>query len=176
MSKATIVFCDNVSACYMSSNPVHHKRTKHIELDVHFVREKVAVGQCQIIQVPTTQQLADVMTKGLPTASFKEFRDSLCVAGNDAHTAGGVSEHKHVPWLSLFVAILVSPMTVSMLYMYKGISLRSIQASCSSHYVVRLHGISRSSILNFRCPRSTTRCRHELLFVLLLGLRQQLRR
>jgi hypothetical protein len=37
LSKATIVFCDNVSACYMSSNPLHHRRTKHIELDVHFV-------------------------------------------------------------------------------------------------------------------------------------------
>ena len=79
----------------MSSNPVHHKRTKHIELDVHFVREKVVVGQCQVLQVPTTQQLADVMTKGLPTASFREFRDSLCVAGNDAHTAGGVSKQFH---------------------------------------------------------------------------------
>lgn len=42
--KATIIFCDNVSACYMSTNPVHHRRTKHIELDVHFVREKVALG------------------------------------------------------------------------------------------------------------------------------------
>lgn len=89
LAKATIVFCDNVSACYMSTNPVHHKRTKHIELDVHFVREKVAVGQCKVLHVPTTQQLADVMTKGLPTASFKEFRASLCVAGNDAPTAGG---------------------------------------------------------------------------------------
>ena len=73
LNKATVVFCDNVSACYMSSNPVHHKRTKHIELDVHFVREKVAVGQCKVLHVPTTQQFADVMTKGLPTASFKEF-------------------------------------------------------------------------------------------------------
>jgi histone deacetylase 1/2 len=36
--KATVVFCDNVSAVYMSRNPVHHKRTKHIELDIHFVR------------------------------------------------------------------------------------------------------------------------------------------
>ena len=76
----------------MSSNLVHHKRTKHIELDVHFVREKVAVGQCKVLHVPTAQQYADVMTKGLPTAIFKEFRTSLCVAGNDAHTAGGVSD------------------------------------------------------------------------------------
>jgi hypothetical protein len=89
LTKATMIFYDNVSACYMSSNPVHHKRTKHIELDVHFVREKVAVGQCRVLHVPTSQQYADVMTKGLPTAIFKEFRNSLCVAGNDAHTAGG---------------------------------------------------------------------------------------
>ena len=89
LDKATLVYCDNISAVYLSTNPVHHGRAKHVELDVHFVREKVAVGQCQVLQVPTTQQLADVMTKGLPTASFREFRDSLCVAGNDAHTAGG---------------------------------------------------------------------------------------
>ena len=69
--KATEIFCENVSACYMSSNPVHHRRTKHIELDVHFVREKVTVGQCRVLHVPTTQQFADVMTKGLPTSTFQ---------------------------------------------------------------------------------------------------------
>nr|XP_020178687.1 uncharacterized mitochondrial protein AtMg00810-like [Aegilops tauschii subsp. strangulata] len=37
--KATLVYCDNVSAVYLSANPVHHQRTKHIELDIHFVRE-----------------------------------------------------------------------------------------------------------------------------------------
>jgi len=89
--KATVVFCDNVSACYMSSHPAHHRRTKHIELDVHFVLEKVALGQCRVLHVPTTQQFADVMTKGLPTSSFEEFRNSLCVSTvSDAHTAGGV--------------------------------------------------------------------------------------
>jgi hypothetical protein len=36
-----VVYCDNISAIYMSSNPVHHKRTKHIELDIHFVREHI---------------------------------------------------------------------------------------------------------------------------------------
>jgi hypothetical protein len=71
LTKATIIFCDNVSAYYMSSNPVHHKRTKHIELDVHFIREKVAVGQCKVLHVPTAQQYADVMTKGLPTANLQ---------------------------------------------------------------------------------------------------------
>jgi hypothetical protein len=41
ISKATVIFYDNVSAVYMSTNPVHHKHTKHIELDIHFVRERV---------------------------------------------------------------------------------------------------------------------------------------
>ncbi|XP_039806489.1 uncharacterized mitochondrial protein AtMg00810-like [Panicum virgatum] len=44
VAKATLVYCDNISSVYMASNPVHHRRTKHIELDIHFVREKVAVG------------------------------------------------------------------------------------------------------------------------------------
>ena len=41
---ATLVYCDNISAVYMTSNPVQHQRTKHIEIDLHFIRERVAVG------------------------------------------------------------------------------------------------------------------------------------
>ena len=89
VTKATVVFCDNVSAVYLSANPVHHRRTKHIELDIHFVREKVALGQFRIVHVPTTEQLADIMTKGLPTASFESFRSSLGIISDDASTEGG---------------------------------------------------------------------------------------
>jgi hypothetical protein len=90
--KATIVYCDNVSAVYMASNPVHHKRTKHIELDIHFVREKVTLGQLRILHVPTDQQFADIMTKGLSTQVFNSFRSSLCVhPRHDVQTKGGVS-------------------------------------------------------------------------------------
>nr|GEV09884.1 ribonuclease H-like domain-containing protein [Tanacetum cinerariifolium] len=42
---ATLVYCDNISALYMSTNPVQHQRTKHIEIDIHFVRDMVARGQ-----------------------------------------------------------------------------------------------------------------------------------
>ncbi|GJY22120.1 ribonuclease H-like domain-containing protein [Tanacetum coccineum] len=41
---ATLVYCDNVSAVYMSANPVQHQRTKHIEIDIHFVRDMVKAG------------------------------------------------------------------------------------------------------------------------------------
>ncbi|WVZ94071.1 hypothetical protein U9M48_040011 [Paspalum notatum var. saurae] len=91
VEKATVAYCDNVSAVYMSKNPVHHRRTKHIELDIHFVRERVAIGDLRVLHVPTGQQLADVMTKGLPTAAFTEFRTSLCVGPSNAETAGGGS-------------------------------------------------------------------------------------
>jgi hypothetical protein len=78
--KATIAYCDNVSSVYMSKNPVHHRRTKHIELDIHFVREKVALGELRVLHIPTTRQLADVFTKGLPRVLFVEFRNSLAVS------------------------------------------------------------------------------------------------
>ena len=63
---ATVVYCDNVSAVYMTANPVHHHRTKHIEIDIHFVREKVALGEVRVLYVPSKYQFADIMTKGLP--------------------------------------------------------------------------------------------------------------
>jgi hypothetical protein len=89
VNKASIIFCDNISAVYLSDNPVHHKRTKHVELDIHFVRERIALGQLRVLHVPTRHQFADIMTKGMPTSLFDEFRDSLCIRSSDAVTEGG---------------------------------------------------------------------------------------
>jgi hypothetical protein len=69
----TLVYCDNISAVYLSNNPVQHQRIKHVEIDLHFVREKVAIGQVRVLHVPTTTQFADVFTKGLPSSVFEEF-------------------------------------------------------------------------------------------------------
>lgn len=54
LAKATIVYCDNVSDVYLSSNHVRHQRTKHIEMDIHFVRDKVATGQIRVLHVPSS--------------------------------------------------------------------------------------------------------------------------
>ena len=89
INKATVIYCDNISAVYLSENPVHYRRTKHVELDLHFVREKVALGQLRVVQVPTTHQYADIMTKGLPSALFNQFKSSLCVSNTDDVTEGG---------------------------------------------------------------------------------------
>ena len=81
LCRASVVYCDNVSAVYLSSNPVQHQRTKHVEIDLHFVRERVALGEVRVLHVPTTSQYADVFTKGLPPSVFTEFRYSLNVRG-----------------------------------------------------------------------------------------------
>jgi hypothetical protein len=81
LRRATLVYCDNISAVYMSSNPVQHQRMKHIEIDLHFVHEKVAMGAVRVLHVPTTSQFTDVFTKGLPSSVFSEFRSSLNVRG-----------------------------------------------------------------------------------------------
>jgi hypothetical protein len=89
LDSACLVYCDNVSAIYLSSNPVQHQRTKHVEIDLHFVRERVAMGAVRVLHVPTTSQFADVFTKGLPSSVFMDFRSSLNVRSTDAPPAGG---------------------------------------------------------------------------------------
>ena len=89
LSRATIVYCDNISAVYLSSNPVQHQRTKHIEIDIHFVREKVQMGHVKVFHIPASSQYADIFTKGLPTSLFTSFRSSLGVSQLDAPTEGG---------------------------------------------------------------------------------------
>nr|GEY76247.1 putative reverse transcriptase domain-containing protein [Tanacetum cinerariifolium] len=74
---ATLVYCDNVSAVYMSANPVQHQRTKHIEIDIHFVRDMVKAGHVRVLHVLSRFQYADIFTKGLPSAFFEDFRSSL---------------------------------------------------------------------------------------------------
>ncbi|KAJ0600540.1 putative RNA-directed DNA polymerase [Helianthus annuus] len=85
---ASIVYCDNISAVYLAENPVQHQRTKHIELDIHFVREKVHLGTIKVLHVPTDYQYADIFTKGLPKQLFQRFRSSLCFSSPTASTAG----------------------------------------------------------------------------------------
>jgi hypothetical protein len=79
LQRATIVYYDNDSAMYLSTNPVQHQRTKHIKIDLHFVHERVAAGTVRVLHVPTSSQYADIFTKGLPSSVFTEFRSSLNV-------------------------------------------------------------------------------------------------
>jgi hypothetical protein len=68
---------------------VQHQRTKHIEIDLHFVRERVAIGDLRVLHVPTSSQYADIFTKGLPTSVFTEFRSSLNVFRSSLNVQSG---------------------------------------------------------------------------------------
>ncbi|XP_021818795.1 uncharacterized protein LOC110760780 [Prunus avium] len=70
MSSPPLLLCDNLSAMALSINPVLHSRVKHIEVDCHFVREKVTGGQLHLQHVPSSLQVADILTKGLCSPSF----------------------------------------------------------------------------------------------------------
>jgi hypothetical protein len=59
------VWCDNKSAICIANNPVQHDRTKHVEIDRFFIKEKLDAGIIKINYIPTGQQVADCLTKGL---------------------------------------------------------------------------------------------------------------
>nr|GEX25795.1 ribonuclease H-like domain-containing protein [Tanacetum cinerariifolium] len=67
---ATFVYCDNVIAIYLTVIPIQHQRTKHIEINIHFVRDMVARGQVRVLHVPSHYRYADIFTKGLPSTLF----------------------------------------------------------------------------------------------------------
>jgi hypothetical protein len=87
-----VVFCDNVSVVYLAHNPVQHRRTKHIKLDIHFVHEKVALGAVRVLHIPSTAQYADIFIKGLPHVIFVDFQSSIHVALPPSSECGRVLE------------------------------------------------------------------------------------
>lgn len=78
--QAARLWCDNIGATYLSANPVFHARTKHIEVDFHFVRERVARRLLDIRFIPTGDQLADGFTKPLTMRRLDEFKYNLNLA------------------------------------------------------------------------------------------------
>ncbi|XP_012829361.1 PREDICTED: uncharacterized protein LOC105950540 [Erythranthe guttata] len=82
LSKAIIVYCDNVSAVYLSSNPIQHSHTKHVEIDIHFVRDKVGLGHVRVLHVPSAYQFFtfEFFTDGKTdsTSSFLKAWNATC--------------------------------------------------------------------------------------------------
>jgi hypothetical protein len=79
LPQATVMSCDNVSTVNMSTNPAPHQRTKHIEIDLHFICDHVALGQVCVIHVPLSCQFADIFAKELVSPLFLDFWSNLNV-------------------------------------------------------------------------------------------------
>ncbi|GKG12464.1 gag/pol polyprotein, partial [Tanacetum coccineum] len=78
-SSTPILWCDNLGATYLSANPIFHASTKHVEIDYHFVRKKVAQRDLRVQHISTHDQIADIFTKSLPTSRFIFLRFKLQV-------------------------------------------------------------------------------------------------
>lgn len=89
LEAAPVLWCDNIGAASLASNPVFHARTKHIEVDVHFVREKVIASELEIRFVPSECQLADILTKALTVPRFSTLCNKLTAVVTGAALAGG---------------------------------------------------------------------------------------
>jgi hypothetical protein len=60
-----VLFCDNQGAISLAKNPMHHAKTKHVDVQLHFIRDHIEKGTFNVEYCPTDDMLADLMTKGL---------------------------------------------------------------------------------------------------------------
>ncbi|KAH9691439.1 hypothetical protein KPL70_016106 [Citrus sinensis] len=89
---APILWCDNQSAGELARNPILHSKSKHIELDVHYIRDKVLGKELEVRYIPTEEQVADVLTKALSFPKFNYFRSKLNVINRPLSLRGDVKE------------------------------------------------------------------------------------
>ena len=65
-----LLYWDSQSAIQLAKNPMFHAKTKHVDVRYHFIREVLEDKQIQLVKVHTTENPADLLTKGLPRESF----------------------------------------------------------------------------------------------------------
>jgi len=80
--------CDNKAAISISENPIQHDRTKHVEVDIHFIKEKVEDSDNELPFVRLEDQLADILTKVVTGRAFTRVLNKLSIGDPTAHLEG----------------------------------------------------------------------------------------
>lgn len=75
--KTPIIWSNNIGAEALASNPIYRSRTKHVEIDIHFICEKVVAKEINVCYVPLYEQTTDCLTKALSTTRFLFLKDKL---------------------------------------------------------------------------------------------------
>ncbi|EXC25624.1 ABC transporter C family member 2 [Morus notabilis] len=76
---AFALYCDNKAAVSIAHNPVHHDRMKHVEVDRHFIKEKIDNVSFCMTYIPTKEQTADILTKSLHKPNFEDLVFNNCI-------------------------------------------------------------------------------------------------
>lgn len=93
-----ILWCDNLWETYLTANPVFHAITKHIEIDYHFVRKRVANKQLQVCFISSRDQLGDIFTEGLSAPRFQIICGKLHVRQLQYNLTGCVKNNIVITW------------------------------------------------------------------------------
>jgi hypothetical protein len=86
--EATTILCDNQSCIKMTKNHVFHDKSKHIEIQYHYIYDILQRGAIKLQYVSTDEQVADVLTKPLSRVKFEHFRDKLGIVRKDLPRKG----------------------------------------------------------------------------------------
>ena len=71
------LYCDNKAACDIAHNPIQHDRTKHVEVDRFFIKEKLDQEIVELPKIRSEDQLADILTKAVSSRVFSKFSGKL---------------------------------------------------------------------------------------------------
>jgi hypothetical protein len=90
---ATSIMCDNQGCVALAKNPTHHSRTKHIDIQHHFIREKLESGEIGLKYCPTQDMVADVLTKALAKERHQNLTRSMGLGVLDYLQSGSVEDY-----------------------------------------------------------------------------------